>query len=219
MTRISRGIVGTPMVPALPWPPFGCLAIVSDYWLDPCVRPELRKARLNCRSHIPKPANSTYNFMAPSTRQESRDLMQNLKLILTESVVLGTTAVATMNSAEARLKPLARCGYDDYLVSEASAALVHHPLLTFILGRPLDSIFLLQIGSRSFDAMSTDTARFWRVRHRSRPQAQFLCATEQRPPSPTTTRGRGKTSRTNRTKPRISPSGSTESPRRTMTSC
>ena len=53
--------------------------------------------------------------------------MQNLKLILTASVVLGTTAVATMNSAEARrYRHVAE--YNDYLVSEASCSIGPPPL-------------------------------------------------------------------------------------------
>jgi hypothetical protein len=49
--------------------------------------------------------------------------MQNLKLILTASVVLGTTAVATMNSAEAR-RYRHVVAYNDYLVSEARCSTV-----------------------------------------------------------------------------------------------
>jgi hypothetical protein len=60
--------------------------------------------------------------------------MQYLKLILTASVVLATTAVATMNSAEARrYRHVAE--YDDYLVSEASCS-IGPPPLTFLYPWP-----------------------------------------------------------------------------------
>jgi hypothetical protein len=49
--------------------------------------------------------------------------MQYVKMILTASVVLGTTAVATMTSAEAR-RYRHVVAYNDYLVSEASCSIV-----------------------------------------------------------------------------------------------
>jgi hypothetical protein len=98
---------------------------------SPCVRPGLRNVRLNCRSHIPKSTSSTYNFMASSIRQESKDLMQNLKLILTASVVLGMTAVATMNSAEARRYRHVVVD-NNYLVSEPSCSIVPLSLTAYI---------------------------------------------------------------------------------------
>jgi hypothetical protein len=54
--------------------------------------------------------------------------MQNLKLILTVSVVLGTTAVAAMNSAEARRYRHVGV-YNDYVVSDASCSIVPPPAL------------------------------------------------------------------------------------------
>jgi hypothetical protein len=57
--------------------------------------------------------------------------MQNLKLILTASVVLGTTAVATMNSAEARRhRPVVV--YNDYLGSGATCSIVPPSLPPYI---------------------------------------------------------------------------------------
>jgi hypothetical protein len=58
VTRISRGIVGTPMVPALPWPPFGCCAIVSDYWLDPLRSPGIAKSSIE----LSEPYSQTRQF-------------------------------------------------------------------------------------------------------------------------------------------------------------
>ena len=57
--------------------------------------------------------------------------MQNLKLILTASVVLGTTAVATMNSAEARRYRHVVVN-NDYLVSEASCSIGPPSLSSYI---------------------------------------------------------------------------------------
>jgi hypothetical protein len=57
--------------------------------------------------------------------------MQNLKLILTASVVLGTTAVATMNSAEAR-RYRHVVVYNDYLVSDARCCIVPPSLTPYI---------------------------------------------------------------------------------------
>jgi hypothetical protein len=57
--------------------------------------------------------------------------MQNLKLILTASVVLGTTAAATMNSAEARRYRHVVVN-NDYLVSEASCSIVPPSLSSYI---------------------------------------------------------------------------------------
>ena len=54
--------------------------------------------------------------------------MQNSKLILTVSVVLGTTAVAAMNSAEARRYRHVGV-YNDYVVSDASCSIVPPPAL------------------------------------------------------------------------------------------
>ena len=49
--------------------------------------------------------------------------MRNLKLVLMASVVLGTTAIATMNSAEAR--HYRRAGmYNDYAVSNPSCGIL-----------------------------------------------------------------------------------------------
>ena len=52
--------------------------------------------------------------------------MQNLRLILTVSAVLGTTAIATMSSAEARRYRHVGV-YNDYVVSDATCSIVPAP--------------------------------------------------------------------------------------------
>jgi hypothetical protein len=54
--------------------------------------------------------------------------MQRMKIILAVSVVFGTTAVATMNSAEARRYRHVSV-YTDNVVSEASCSIVPPPAL------------------------------------------------------------------------------------------
>ena len=94
--------------------------------------------------------------------------MQNLKLILTASVVLGTTAVATMNSAEAR-RYRHVVVYIDYLGSEASCSIVPPSLTSYIFPaanwEPFFRLHVYRYGPIFTCAQSIETTNVVSVRY------------------------------------------------------
>jgi hypothetical protein len=96
-------------------------AVVSDYWLDPLRSPRIAKRSIE----LSELYSQTHQFdVQPHGAIHSSGVegpYEKLKVELTASVVLGTTAVAMMNSAEAR-RFRHVVVYDDYLVSEASCS-------------------------------------------------------------------------------------------------